>query len=121
MGEIPADVTPEELRKEADRRALVERARRLAVQHDARVRLVEALQSIDRDLVADAAAVSILRATVMAVVAADSAEDGITNGEVHMASFGAPENWWREATADHPKRSSPDLLDEIERRRKPAW
>lgn len=115
------DMTPAELRKEADRRELVERARVLAVRHDARVRLIEALQALDRSLVADAAAGGVMKATVLAIVKADTDEKGITNGDVNMLQYGAPENWWRDATADHPKRNHPDLIGEIERHRKSAW
>lgn len=116
-----AALTPGELRKEADRRELVERARVLAVRHDARLQLVKALHALDRSMVADACAGNILKEAVLRTIEAEKAEAKITNGEVSMASFGAPENWWREATAAHPKREHPDLLDEIERGRKPAW
>lgn len=115
------DMTPAELRKEADRRELVEKARGLAVRHDARVRLVQTLHAMDRTVVDEAQAHDVMRAAVLAIIEAEKAEHRVTNGDVNMAGFGAPEDWWENATADFPKRDHPDLLDEIERRRTSAW
>ncbi len=113
-----AALTPDQLRQEADRRELLERAKGLAERHDARLRLVEVLRSLDGDLVADAHALDAIRLAVGRIVSADKAEKEITNGDVSLASRGAPEHWWRDATASHPKRKHPDLLDDIAAGRK---
>lgn len=115
------NMTPAELRKEADRRELVEKARGLAVRRHARSRLVQTLHEIDRSLVADARADGVMKTAVLAIVEAEKNEEHITNGDVSMASYGAPENWWRDATKDHPKHDHDDLLSQIELRRKSAW
>lgn len=114
-------MTPAELRKEADRRELVERARGLAERHEARLRLVEALRTLDRSLVSAARADGVMKAAVLAIVEAEKAEEHITNGDVAMLAYGAPDNWWRDATAGHPKHDYDDLLSQIERHRTPAW
>lgn len=114
-------LTPAELRKEADRRELVERHRVVAERRAAQVELAEAIVALPGPLVHAAQADRLLKNVLLLLVKADDDAQDVTNGEVHMAGFGAPENWWRDATADHPKHDHDSVLDRLRKHRLPLW
>jgi hypothetical protein len=114
-------LTPEQLRKEADRRELVERHRIDAERRAARVALAEAIVALPAPTVRTADAYPLLRNVLNLLVKADDADPGVTNGEVSMAGYGAPENWWRDATADHPKHDHDSILDRLRKQRVRLW
>jgi hypothetical protein len=116
-----ATLTPEQLRKEADRRELVERHRVNAERRAARVALAEAIVALPAETVRTAGASHLLKNVLTLLVKADDDDAGVTNGEVSMAGYGAPENWWRDATAAHPKYDHDSILNRLRRHRVRLW
>lgn len=121
---VTEDMTPDELRKVAERRELVDKARRLAERRWARNQIAEAILAIPAHIVRQADAAGLLKGTLRAIVKAEADGEHITNGETHMAGLGSPRldiNWWQHATADHPKRSTDDALSRVEMNRGLPW
>ncbi len=116
-----AALTPTELRKEADRRELVVKAREQAERRAARVALAEAIVALPSEVINTAHARTLMSNVLNLLVKADDDEQGVTNGDVNMAGFGAPQNWWRDATADHPKHDHDSILDRLRKRSVHLW
>ena len=113
-----ATMTPDDLRKEADRRELVEKARVLAYRHDARVKVIKILRDIDQQLLIDANCWQKVSDLIHSICRDDSEEPSITNGDVSKVGRGMPMDWWREACKTFPQREFPDLIEDILRGRK---
>lgn len=120
-----AAMTPKDLRREADRRELIERQAQISDRDEARDQLAELIASLPRDLVLRANARQLLMGVLKALAAADEGEDRPTGGEVNvlcvtgMGNGGAA--WWDEATDGFYKRKPDTLLGRVARGRTSLW
>lgn len=114
-------LTPAELRKEADRRELVAKARAIAEAREARNVVAEAVLAIPATVVQAAGARNALRTLLATLVKMEDEGPKVTNGDVNVAGFGAPDDWWQKATADHPKYQPDSVLDRVKHQRRLPW
>lgn len=102
---VPDHISAAELRKEADRRELVERARDVYIRRDARNKTVDALLSVDLDVVLDSGsekAFTELLKQLYLIEMADR-EKMPNNGEINMAgTMGWFDEWGLERISPHP-------------------
>lgn len=118
-------MTPSELRREADRRELVERHRMLAERIAARDALAVQLVALDTGTVNAADARRLLRGVLDALATGNEADQEAmpTNGEISMVSHGGglAFDWWHTAIADHPRRDGDSVLSRYRARRLRPW
>lgn len=95
-------MTPAELRKEADRRDLVAKAKRVAERRYALDEIAGIVLAIPKETVTTASARMVLMSLLAELVKLDDDGEHVTNGDVNLASIGTDHSWWDEATADHP-------------------
>lgn len=118
---IPDDISPDELRKEAVRRDLRDRAKRNAERREARNEVADAILAISGTVVRRSGAEAALTAALN-MLARDDARDyetEPTNGEVNLAG---PSGWWDAVRKQVPRVAVHPLLDDMARgRRNPTW
>lgn len=112
---IPEAFTPDQLRKEAERRELRDRAKWVADRRIARNQVVDALLAIDAGAVRASGASEALTIAIGRLRSQDKAdqEKEPTNGEVNLAG---PSGWWDSVRVPHVE--AHPMLDE---NRKPSW
>lgn len=115
-------MTPAELRKEADRRELIEKARRIAEKRVALEAIADAILAIPAATVQTSGVRSLLKGVLIQLVELEDKGEHVTNGDVNIAFGFEHDQQWREATAGHPKVDYAEgTLARIRRNRNLPW
>lgn len=117
---IPEAITPDELRKEADRRDLRDQAKWVADRRAARNRVVDALLAIDKTDVRASSASEALKMALGRLRSQDESdqEKEPTNSEISLAAPRGPHDWWSEIRKQIPQVDQHPMLG---KNREPSW
>ena len=124
MSQIPHDLKPDDLRREADRRELILRVQALAARCEGRNHVVEALCAINGRDVRAGSLTDRLRQVIRQIAADDKRdrdENEITGGDVNIAGL---RDWWGKATAELVVHVEPhEVIKKIQRSNYtgPSW
>lgn len=118
---IPEAFTPDQLREEAARRELRDRAKWVADRRAARNKVVDALLAIDKGDVRASGASEALKMALGRLRGMDEAdqEKEPTNGDINLVSFGpGRHDWWAAVREQVPHVDQHPMLDKS---RAPSW
>lgn len=119
---IPEAFTPDQLREEAARRELRDRAKWVADRRSARNKVVDALLALDKADVRASGASEALKMALGRLSAMDEAdqEKEPTNGDINLASSRGPDRdkWWDAVRQQVPHVDQHPMLD---KNRAPSW